>query len=84
MIAVYPVFMRASKCHERGTQKKQSKPHFIMPSSVVGELRLAVATPGVEFIAQITTKTAGVENSVSQVSGAHLLAHQITASKFDG
>ena len=30
MIAVYPVFMRASKCHERGTQKKQSKPHFKM------------------------------------------------------
>ncbi len=31
-----------------------------------------------------TQKTAGVESSASQVSGAHLPAQQIMANKFDG
>ena len=40
--------------------------------------------PGVEFTAQIMTKTAGVGSSVLQVYGAHLLTRQIMAVRLDG
>ena len=57
--------------------------HFVMRSIMDGASKLAVVTPGAEFIAQIMTKTAGVGNSVFQVSGARQLTHQIMANKFD-
>jgi len=54
-----------------------------MQSGMDGGWRLVVVMPGGEFTAQIMTKNAGVESSVSLVSGARQLALQIMANKFD-
>lgn len=56
--------------------------HFDMQSIMDGVWKLAVVTPGAEFIAQTMTKTAGVGSSALQVSGVRQVTHQIMAGKF--
>ena len=57
---------------------------FATQKVINGVSKLAVAMPGVEFIARTMTKIAVAGNSVLQVFGARQLAHQIMANKFDG
>jgi len=55
-----------------------------MQKAVGGVWRSAAVMPGVEFTAQIMTKTVAVENSVLQVYGVRLPTRLIMAGKFGG
>ena len=55
-----------------------------MQKAVGGVWRSAADMPGVRFIAQITTKTVAVGNSVLQVYGVRPPTRLIMAGKFGG
>ena len=74
--------MRANECLEKGTQKRLSKKHYDMLSSMDGGWKSAAVMPGGKSTVQIMTKIAGVGNSALQVSGVRQLTHQIMANKF--
>ena len=52
-----------------------------MQKAMDGVWRLAAVMPGVEFTAQIMTKTVGVGNSALPVFGVHQPTHLIMAGK---
>jgi hypothetical protein len=76
--------MSVIKCQEKDIQKRWSKKLFVMQKIMDGEWKSAVAMPGVEFTAQIMTRTVGVGNSALQVCGVRQLAHPIMAGKSAG
>jgi hypothetical protein len=45
------------ECQEKNIQRRQLKKLFVTQKPMVGELKSAVAMPGVEFTAQIMTRT---------------------------
>jgi hypothetical protein len=83
LVAVYSIYMSATECQEKGTQKRWSKKRFVTQKIKAGVSKSAVVMPGAEFTAQTTTKIAGVVSSALQVSGARRPTHQIMANKFD-
>ena len=55
-----------------------------MQKAMDGVWRLAAVMPGVEFTAQIMTRTVSVGNSALPVCGVHRLTHLIMAGKSAG
>jgi len=84
MMATYSIRMKATKCREKGTQKKPWKMRFVTRKVMAGVSRLAVVMPGVGFSAPTMTKIVDVGNSVLQVYGVRRLIHQIMGDRFDG
>ena len=76
--------MSAIECPEKDIRKRQLKRLFVMQKAMVGAWRLAAVMPGVEFTAQIMTRTVAVGNSALQAFGVRRLTHPIMAGKFAG
>ena len=76
--------MSVIKCQEKDIQKRRSKKLFATQKIMDGVWKSAVAMPGVEFTAQIMTRTVGVGNSALQVCGARQLTRPIMAGKSGG
>ena len=76
--------MSVIKCQEKDIQKRRSKKLFATQKLMDGVWKSAVAMPGVEFTAQIMTKTVAVGNSALQAFGVRRLTHPIMAGKSAG